>query len=303
MLPYLFGALTMLSVGQSAQAIIFQVRLQFYEAKMEYKADDNVEGDSWWTEFTPESWAPHNRVVDKNARERDAFEWYSTCIAIATSSALRGMILPGAMAILLPLVVGFMLGSAALGGLLVGALTSGFMLAVMMANAGGAWDNAKKYVEKGQLGEGKGKGTVYHDAVVTGDTVGDPFKDTSGPSLNILIKLMSIMSLVLAPVFFLIYGSETDPFVGGSTGTASWVGPVVSIIIIVILVIISVTVSLSNEKFYTDFKATVDEAMLKASDESKAVEQETAAETTESASDAVNTEGIEMTDVSSEKKE
>jgi hypothetical protein len=172
------------------------------------------------------------------------------------------MILPGAIAIFIPLVVGFILGSAALGGLLIGALTSGFMLAVMMANAGGAWDNAKKYVEKGELGEGKGKGSDHHDAVVTGDTVGDPFKDTSGPSLNILIKLMSVMSLVLAPIFYLVYGKETNPFIGGGPdGAAAWVGPVVGVVVIIILVIVVVAVQNGNDKFYADFKAKVANAM------------------------------------------
>jgi len=257
MLPYLFGALTMLSVGQSAMAIIFQVRLQFYEAKVEY---ENGPNENWWEEFAPEEWATHN-----GNKDRVAFDWYRDCIAIATSSALREMILPGAIAIFFPLIVGFLLGSAALGGLLIGALTSGFMLAVMMANAGGAWDNAKKYVEKGLLGEGKGKKTIYHDAVVTGDTVGDPFKDTSGPSLNILIKLMSIMSLVLAPIFYIIYGTETSPFVGSSNGTAAWVGPVIGLIVIVILVIIVVAVQSSNNKYYKDFKDKVNKAMEEAS--------------------------------------
>lgn len=172
------------------------------------------------------------------------------------------MILPGAIAIFIPLVVGFILGSAALGGLLIGALTSGFMLAVMMANAGGAWDNAKKFVEKGELGEGKGKGSAHHDAVVTGDTVGDPFKDTSGPSLNILIKLMSVMSLVLAPIFYLVYGKETNPFVGGGAdGAAAWVGPVVGVVVIIILVIVVVAVQNGNDKFYANFKAKVANAM------------------------------------------
>jgi H(+)-translocating pyrophosphatase len=273
MLPYLFGALTMLSVGQSAEAIISQVRLQFYQATTEYKKDENA-SDSWWADFSPETWAVHAHEVDNTQPKRDPFDWYAECIEIATASALREMILPGAMAILVPLIVGFMLGSAALGGLLIGALTSGFMLAVMMANAGGAWDNAKKYVEKGQLGEGKGKGTSFHDAVVTGDTVGDPFKDTSGPSLNILIKLMSIMSLVLAPIFYLIYGDETEPFVGGSSGTEEWVGPVVSVIILVILVILSAAVLSSNTKYYKEFNARVEEAMKEASDESGQIEKE-----------------------------
>ena len=268
MLPYLFGALTMLSVGQSAMAIIFQVRLQFYEAKVEYEAGDD---DDWWENFSPEEWATHGGRTGT-----EAFDWYRNCIAIATSSALREMILPGAIAIFFPLIVGFMLGSAALGGLLLGALTSGFMLAVMMANAGGAWDNAKKYVEKGLLGPGKGKKTVYHDAVVTGDTVGDPFKDTSGPSLNILIKLMSVMSLVLAPVFFIIYGAETTPFVGGGS-TEPWVGPVVGLAILLVLIIVVVAVQKGNNKFYADFKVKVADAMKAAGGDDDVSDAERAA--------------------------
>jgi Na+/H+-translocating membrane pyrophosphatase len=251
MLPYLFGALTMLSVGSSAMAMIFQVRLQFYQAKVQYEGKK----PDWWEKFDPVEWAADNEG-------KEPFDWYRDCIAIATSAALREMILPGAIAIFIPLVVGFILGSAALGGLLIGALTSGFMLAVMMANAGGAWDNAKKYVEKGELGEGKGKGSDHHDAVVTGDTVGDPFKDTSGPSLNILIKLMSVMSLVLAPIFYLVYGKETNPFIGGGPdGAAAWVGPVVGVVVIIILVIVVVVVQNGNDKFYADFKAKVANAM------------------------------------------
>jgi K(+)-stimulated pyrophosphate-energized sodium pump len=123
---------------------------------------------------------------------------YRTCVGISTQGALREMILPGALAVLAPLLVGFLLGAEALAGMLVGSIASGFMLAVMMANSGGAWDNAKKWIEAGQLG---GKGSDPHKAAVIGDTVGDPFKDTSGPSLNILIKLMSIVSLVFASAF------------------------------------------------------------------------------------------------------
>jgi len=123
---------------------------------------------------------------------------YKTCVAISTESALREMILPGSLAVVVPLVIGFVLGKEALAGLLVGTMSSGFLLAVMMANAGGAWDNAKKWIETGQFG---GKGSDAHKAAVVGDTVGDPFKDTSGPSLNILIKLMTIVSLVFATTF------------------------------------------------------------------------------------------------------
>merc|ERR1712065_117762 len=111
------------------------------------------------------------------------------------------MAIPGGLAVFMPPIVGFVLGSKGLAGMLIGSLSSGFLLAIMMSNAGGAWDNAKKYVEKDNLGPGKGKRSENHKAVVVGDTVGDPFKDTSGPALNILIKLMTIVSLVLAPAF------------------------------------------------------------------------------------------------------
>ncbi|MGD8729795.1 MAG: sodium/proton-translocating pyrophosphatase, partial [Gemmatimonadota bacterium] len=127
------------------------------------------------------------------------------CMTIATNAALRRMIAPGLLAVLVPPVVGFGLGPYALGGVIGGALLSGVLLALLMANAGGAWDNAKKYVEKGNLG---GKGSMVHNACIVGDTVGDPFKDTSGPSLNILIKLMSVVSLVLAPWLDSIHGID-----------------------------------------------------------------------------------------------
>jgi K(+)-stimulated pyrophosphate-energized sodium pump len=122
---------------------------------------------------------------------------YARCVSISTSAALREMVVPGVMAAVVPLAVGFLLGKVALGGLLAGALITGVLMAVFMANAGGAWDNAKKFVETGHSG---GKGSDVHKATVVGDTVGDPFKDTSGPSLNILIKLMSIVALVFAPL-------------------------------------------------------------------------------------------------------
>jgi H(+)-translocating pyrophosphatase len=189
MLPFLFGALTMLSVGRSAEAIILKVRAQFYVVNMEIKAGKYKDCTSW-DDFDP----------NIHMTQADADVYYADCIEIATGSALREMLIPGFMAVVMPAVVGFLLGAPALAGLLVGALTSGFMLAVTMANAGGAWDNAKKYCEKGALGEGREKGSEAHAATVVGDTVGDPFKDTSGPALNILIKLMSIVSLVLAPV-------------------------------------------------------------------------------------------------------
>ncbi len=166
MLPFFFAARTMTAVGRSAQSIVAEVRRQFREIPgiMEFKNKPD----------------------------------YKTCVSISTRSALREMVLPSLIAILAPLLMGFLLGPQALAGLLIGAIASGFLLAVMMANAGGAWDNAKKWIETGEYG---GKGSEYHKAAVVGDTVGDPFKDTSGPSLNILIKLMSIVSLVFAGTF------------------------------------------------------------------------------------------------------
>ena len=123
---------------------------------------------------------------------------YKTCVAISTTAALKEMLVPGIMAVVVPLLVGFVLGSAALGGLLAGALVTGVMMAMFMSNSGGAWDNAKKYIEEGNHG---GKGSEAHKAAVVGDTVGDPFKDTSGPSINILIKLMTVVSTVFAALF------------------------------------------------------------------------------------------------------
>ncbi len=166
MLPFLFCSFAMTAVGKAAGYIVEEVRRQFKEIPglMEGKSDPD----------------------------------YTTCITISTNAALKQMIAPGLMAILAPLVVGLLLGTAALAGLLVGSIASGFIVAIMMANAGGAWDNTKKYIEAGHLG---GKGSPAHKAAVTGDTVGDPFKDTAGPALNILLKLMAIVSLVFAPIF------------------------------------------------------------------------------------------------------
>ncbi|PID82481.1 MAG: sodium-translocating pyrophosphatase [Clostridiales bacterium] len=165
-LPFVFSALTMKSVGKAAFHMIEEVRRQFREIP------GIMEGEG-----TPE---------------------YAKCVDISTSAALREMIVPGVMAVSAPIIVGFSLGPAALGGMLAGALVTGVLLAIFMANSGGAWDNAKKYVEEGNYG---GKGSTAHSASVVGDTVGDPFKDTSGPSLNILVKLMTIVSLVFASIF------------------------------------------------------------------------------------------------------
>ncbi len=164
-LPFVFSAFSMEAVGKSAMKMVEEVRRQFKE----------IAG-----------------IMDGTTKPD-----YKSCVDIATTAALQQMVLPGIVAILAPVIVGFWLGAEALGGLLAGGIVTGFLLAVMMANSGGAWDNAKKYVEAGNLG---GKGSDTHKAAVVGDTVGDPFKDTSGPSLNILIKLMSIVALIIAPL-------------------------------------------------------------------------------------------------------
>jgi K(+)-stimulated pyrophosphate-energized sodium pump len=165
MLPFLFSALTMGAVGRAANKMIEEVRRQFRSIPglMEGKADPDSE----------------------------------TCVAISTKAAIREMVIPGLLAVLAPVAIGVVLGVAGMAGLLGGALVAGVLLALMMANAGGAWDNAKKYIEEGHHG---GKGSDPHKAAVIGDTVGDPFKDTSGPSLNILIKLMSVVSVVIVPL-------------------------------------------------------------------------------------------------------
>ncbi|PIS28651.1 sodium-translocating pyrophosphatase [Candidatus Saganbacteria bacterium CG08_land_8_20_14_0_20_45_16] len=170
LMPFIFSALTMQAVGRAAYAMVAEVRRQFKEivGLMEGKAKPDIE----------------------------------RCVDISTRSALKEMVLPGAMAVVVPLLVGLLLGPTALGGFLAGSLAIGVLLAIMMANAGGAWDNGKKLIEEGYLG---GKGTPVHAAAVVGDTVGDPFKDTSGPSINILLKLMSIVSLVFGPVIVKFY--------------------------------------------------------------------------------------------------
>lgn len=171
MLPFLFSAMTMESVGKAANQMIEEVRRQF----------KSIPG-----------------LMEGTGRPD-----YKRCVEISTKAALREMLIPGVLAVLSPLMVGLLLGPQALGGLLAGALVTGVMMAIFMSNAGGAWDNAKKYIEEGANG---GKGSEAHKAAVVGDTVGDPFKDTSGPSINILIKLMTIISLVFAPLIAQVGG-------------------------------------------------------------------------------------------------
>ena len=171
MLPFIFSALTMDSVSKAAYKMIEEVRRQF-------------------------------RTI-AGIMEGTGKPDYKSCVAISTTAALKEMLVPGIMAVVVPLLVGILLGVEALGGMLAGALVTGVLMAIFMSNAGGAWDNAKKYIEEGHHG---GKGSEAHHAAVVGDTVGDPFKDTSGPSINILIKLMTVVSLVFAPIFVQIGG-------------------------------------------------------------------------------------------------
>ena len=171
MLVFFFSALTMSSVSKAANQMVVEVRRQFKE----------IPG-----------------IMEGTAKPD-----YTRCVAISTKASLKQIILPAVIAIVVPIVVGILLGVAALGGLLAGALVAGVLMAIFMSNAGGAWDNAKKYIEGGKHG---GKGSDAHKAAVTGDTVGDPFKDTSGPSINILIKLMTVVSLVFVPAFLAING-------------------------------------------------------------------------------------------------
>ena len=194
MLPFLFSSMAMGAVGRAAMAMIEEVRRQFNDIPelSAALAVMNKYGDA-------DEWSDEDRAVFNAA---DGKAEYSKCVSISTQSAIKEMIIPGLLAVLTPVVVGFLFGPEILGGLLAGVTVSGVLMAIFQSNAGGAWDNAKKMVEEGVevAGEAYGKGSDVHKATVVGDTVGDPFKDTSGPSLNILIKLMSVVSLVIAPL-------------------------------------------------------------------------------------------------------
>jgi Na+/H+-translocating membrane pyrophosphatase len=340
MLPFLFAALTMLSVGRAAEMIILQVRLQLYEIMAVAAKPNGVTSDSRWSKeytdkcliacksnnskyedvaaafsaFPPtaqgdvQRWAAVMKVwrfdgradevkeiLDLNdeflddmyvhwasgGKPRSPGDYFKDCTVIATRSSLAEMVSPGAIAVLTPPIVGFLMGRLALAGLLIGALSSGFMLAITMSNAGGAWDNAKKYVEKGNFGgkyitDDLGK-VVYdvneagikkkrknpvHDANVIGDTVGDPFKDTSGPSLNILIKLMSVMSLVLAPRFAQLgddAGFQWDSEFGG----AWWIAVLLLIALVAIVIASNAGIWWVTKQFktrLTDKKSDLDKA-------------------------------------------
>jgi H(+)-translocating pyrophosphatase len=211
MLPFVFAALTMLSVRRGAHSIMDEVKAQFVKRAEVIERNGNGSDNGWLPDYT-------------------------RCVSIATKASVVEMIIPGSMAVFFPLIVGFLLGAKALAGMLVGAIASGFLLAVTMANAGGAWDNAKKYVEAGNI-PGHKKRSDLHKATVTGDTVGDPFKDTSGPSLNILIKLMSIVALVFAPVF------PAEPF------EQVWLSIAVLVFLVGLTAIVSVVVSRNSPEY------------------------------------------------------
>ena len=167
MLPFLFSSFAMEAVGKAAGEMIVEVRRQFKEIPGLLEGKEGVVAE------------------------------HAKCVAIATQGAIKQMVMPGLLAVLTPVIVGFVFGPVVLGGLLAGVTSAGVLMAIFQSNAGGAWDNAKKHIEGGSHG---GKGSDAHKAAVVGDTVGDPFKDTAGPSLNILIKLMSVVSLVIAPL-------------------------------------------------------------------------------------------------------
>jgi len=193
MLPFLFSSMAMGAVGRAAMAMIEEVRRQFRDIP-ELKAALNVlnKGDE-------SSWSEDDRAAYELGLTKAE---HGKCVEISTQSAIKEMVLPGILAITSPVLVGFVFGAETLGGLLAGVTVCGVLMAIFQSNAGGAWDNAKKMIEEGTVinGESIIKGSDAHKASVVGDTVGDPFKDTSGPSLNILIKLMSVVSLVIAPL-------------------------------------------------------------------------------------------------------
>jgi H(+)-translocating pyrophosphatase len=298
MLPFVFAALTMLSVDRSARSIITEVRRQFGECPELLDSDEDP-----------------TRKITKNGVE---YPDHGKCVAIATSSAIEEMLLPGSLAVFVPVIIGFLLGPMGLAGLLVGSLTSGFMLALTMSNAGGAWDNAKKWVEKcAAEGEPTAQGgntfanfgrkkaaegeevtdelsamlDLYkerHSAVVTGDTVGDPFKDTSGPALNILIKLMSVVSLVLGPAFAVMYDDVQDVATGfAETGTL--IGAIVGVVIAALLFIAVRTFAKNNAKRAADAEAAADLIRQHAA-AAAAEEEEEAAEAKEVDAEEVDAE-------------
>ncbi len=200
MLVFVFCAMTMNAVGRAAYAMIDECRRQFGIMREQFRKDGMSEQDI----AIPTKWPFEVTVAGRQYPD------YASCVDISTGGALKEMVAPSLLAVIVPIVVGLILGVPGVMGLLVGTLVCGFAVAIFMANAGGAWDNAKKYIETGQHG---GKGSDAHKAGVVGDTVGDPFKDTSGPSLNILIKLVSVVSVVFAGLIV-----KFSPMIGAALG-------------------------------------------------------------------------------------
>ena len=195
LLPFVFSSMAMGAVGRAAMSMIEEVRRQFRDIP-ELKAALAVLNKGNESDWSKEDKATYEAGLDKAE--------HGKCVEISTQAAIKEMMLPGLLAVFTPVIVGLFAGPEALGGLLAGVTVCGVLMAIFQSNAGGAWDNAKKMIEEGVNINGKdyGKGSEPHKAAVVGDTVGDPFKDTSGPSLNILIKLMSVVSLVIAPFIF-----------------------------------------------------------------------------------------------------
>jgi len=193
MLPFLFSSMAMSAVGRAAMAMIEEVRRQFRDIPELKKA---LELMSLKEE---KNWNDSDRLLYEDALDKAE---HGRCVEISTQSAIKEMVAPGVLAVTSPVIVGFIFGPETLGGLLAGVTVCGVLMAIFQSNSGGAWDNAKKMIEEGVTVNGEKiiKGSDAHKAAVVGDTVGDPFKDTSGPSLNILIKLMSVVSLVIAPL-------------------------------------------------------------------------------------------------------
>merc|ERR1711871_577439 len=259
-------------------AMIYEVRAQFAETP-ELKMKKYLKGQMYKIDTGKDASGKqtYGDICEKDHEKAIVFlPDYKECIKISTDASIYEMLIPGCMAVFMPIAVGFLLTSKGLAGMLVGALSSGFMLAVTMSNAGGAWDNAKKYVEK----SGK-KGTEHHDATVVGDTVGDPFKDTSGPALNILIKLMSVISLVIAPKLKALQvcpKSSEDCMLGE---IISWepTGVIIGVVILALLMGFSYY---WQNKIDTDYAAKRDALnKLKAEYEAKNAAKEAAEEETE----------------------
>jgi len=267
MLPFVFAAVTMLSVGKSAEAIIFVVRDEFQKYPMlkthlmnDEAKENGFTGPPQYQE--DQSVAADGAHHGKHKKGDTIVPDYERCVAIATTAAIKEMMIPGALAVFMPVIIGMILSAKGLAGALIGSLSSGFMLAVAMSNAGGAWDNAKKYAK--QLGLNKTE-KEHFDATVVGDTVGDPFKDTSGPALNILIKLMSVISLVIAPTL------KELQLTNGTIAEWEWKSVVIGVGILVVLMIAVVVMQRNIDAGYEVKRVEVEASIAKQKEKDAAV--------------------------------